>query len=80
MKNKRPKAFLLENVRGLLNHNNGNTFNVIEQELKRIKYSFHFKVIKASEHNLPQHRPRLYMVGFREDIIDKFEFPIEEPL
>ena len=80
LSNKKPKAFLLENVRGLLNHDNGKTFNVIQQELKNLKYSFHFKVIKASEHNLPQHRPRLYMVGFREDIIDKFEFPIEEPL
>lgn len=80
LKCKRPKAFLLENVRGLLNHDNGKTFSIIQRELNKLNYTFHFKVIKASEHNLPQHRPRLYMVGFREDINDEFEFPIEEPL
>lgn len=80
LKYKKPKAFLLENVRGLLTHDNGRTFRIIKNELSALKYSFHFKVIKASEHNLPQHRPRLYMVGFREDINDIFEFPNEEPL
>lgn len=80
LKYKKPKAFLLENVRGLLTHDDGKTFAVIKQELSALNYTFHFKVIKASEHNLPQHRPRLYMVGFREDIKDVFKFPAEEPL
>ena len=80
LKYKKPKAFLLENVRGLLTHDEGRTFTIIKEELNMLRYTFHFKIIKASEHNLPQHRPRLYMVGFREDIKDMFEFPNEEPL
>ena len=79
LKIKKPKAFLLENVRGLLNHDKGRTFAVIEKELKKLRYTFHFKIMKASDYNLPQHRPRLYMVGFREDIVDKFDFPIALP-
>jgi len=62
---KRPKAFFLENVRGLLAHGNGNTITVIEQTLRGLGYSFDYKIIKASDFGLPQHRPRLYMVGFR---------------
>ncbi|MDO5564813.1 MAG: DNA cytosine methyltransferase [Eubacteriales bacterium] len=80
IKAKQPKAFLLENVRGLLNHDKGKTFSIIERELKELDYTFHFKVIKASEHNLPQHRPRLYIVGFRKDILDDFDFPESVPL
>jgi len=78
IKDKQPKAFLLENVPGLLKNNNGSNFetikNIIENELN---YSFYFKILKASDFNLPQHRPRLYMVGFKDKSI-KFEFP--EPI
>lgn len=77
---KRPVAFFIENVRGLLNHDNGKTFakikEVIEQDLG---YSFHAKIIKASDFGLPQHRPRLYMVGFRDKKIP-FNFPEPIPL
>lgn len=76
IKSKRPKAVFLENVRGLLNHDNGNTFEVIQNVIKELGYSFHYKIIKASDFNLPQHRPRLYMICFRNDIDDSpFSFP-----
>ncbi|MFA5197320.1 MAG: DNA cytosine methyltransferase [Patescibacteria group bacterium] len=77
---KKPKAFFLENVRGLINHNSGETFatikRVIEEELG---YSFYYKLVKASEYGLPTHRPRLYMVGFRDKNVP-FEFPKPIPL
>ena len=80
IKEKQPRAFFLENVRGLLNHDNGKTFetirNVITEELG---YSLFFKIVKASDFGVPQHRPRLYMVGFRNKEI-KYEFPEPIPL
>lgn len=75
LKEKQPKAFFIENVRGLLNHDDGKTFatikNVIEQDLG---YSFFYKIIFASDFGVPQHRPRLFMVGFKDKNI-KFQFP-----
>lgn len=75
LKEKQPKAFFIENVRGLLNHDDGKTFatikNVIEQDLG---YSFFYKIIFASDFGVPQHRPRLFMVGFKDKKI-KFQFP-----
>ena len=80
IKAKRPKVFFLENVRGLLNHDGGKTFDVIKNVINELGYSFHYKIIKASDFNLPQHRPRLYMIGIRNDIEDTFEFPMPIPL
>lgn len=81
IKEKQPKAFFLENVRGLLNHDGGNTFAVIQNIIKDLDYSFHWKVVKASDFNVPQHRPRVFMVGFRKDIDDSnFTFPESLPL
>lgn len=79
IKEKQPKAFLLENVRGLLTHDNGNTFKVIEITLKELGYSVYYKVIKATDFNCPQHRPRIYIVGFKDTKI-QFEFPSPIPL
>lgn len=76
LKEKKPKAFFIENVRGLLTHDSGKTFEVIKNTIDQLGYSFHYKVIKASDFNVPQHRPRLFMVGFRKDIDDSsFSFP-----
>lgn len=75
MKEKQPKAFFLENVRGLLTHDGGRTFATIQRVLtEELGYSFFYKVIKASDYGVPQHRPRLFMVGFKDKSIE-FEFP-----
>lgn len=61
---KRPKAFLLENVKNLLSHDKGNTFKVILQTLqKELGYEIHYKVIDG-QHFVPQHRQRILIVGF----------------
>ena len=63
---KRPKAFLLENVKNLLSHDKGNTFKVIIQTLSaELGYEVHYKVIDG-QHFVPQHRERILIVGFRE--------------
>lgn len=75
IKHKKPKAFFLENVRYLLRHDNGNTLKVIKSIIeKELGYSFFYKIIKASDFGLPQHRPRLFMVGFKDTSIN-FNFP-----
>ncbi len=75
IKIKKPKAFFIENVRGLLNHNGGKTFATIKKTIEdELGYSFFYKVVKASDYGLPQLRPRLFMVGFKDKKIH-FEFP-----
>ena len=74
---KQPKAFFLENVRNLEKHDNGRTFAVIKRKLEELGYSFLYKIVRASDYGLPQHRPRLYMVGFKNEKTEysKFKFP-----
>jgi DNA (cytosine-5)-methyltransferase 1 len=63
---KRPRAFLLENVKNLVNHDRGRTFRVIRQALeKELSYQITWRVIDAA-HFVPQHRERILIVGFRE--------------
>lgn len=79
---KRPKAFFLENVRGIVTHDGGNTFRVIREILEtELGYSFYFKIVQASDYGLPQLRPRAFMVGFRdEEFMRGFSFPPPTPL
>jgi len=80
IKEKQPQAFFLENVRHLLKHDDGKTFELIKRILtKDLGYSFHYSIIKASDFGLPQHRPRLFMVGFK-DVKTDFSFPAPIPL
>src|SRR6202167_5738717 len=64
---KRPRAFLLENVKNLVNHDHGRTFRVIRQTLEEeLGYRVSWRVIDAA-HFVPQHRERILIAGFRED-------------
>jgi DNA (cytosine-5)-methyltransferase 1 len=77
---KQPQAFFLENVRGLFKHDEGKTFQVIKNTLTiDLGYSLHYSIVKASEHGLPQHRPRLFMVGFKNPETP-FEYPAKREL
>ena len=73
IKEKRPAAFLLENVKSLKGHDKGNTFRVIMRVLREeLGYDVHYKVVDASS-VVPQHRERIFIVGFRKPM--DFEFP-----
>lgn len=77
---KKPKAYFIENVRGLFKHDNGKTFQVISNTLtKDLGYSLHYGIVRASDHGLPQHRPRLFMVGFKDPQVP-FTFPFKREL
>jgi len=74
---RRPKAFLLENVKNLLTHDSGRTFTVIRETLDALNYKIYFKVIDG-KHYVPQHRERLIIIGMNKNIYgdeDLFNFP-----
>ncbi|WP_338792774.1 HpaII family restriction endonuclease [Bernardetia sp. MNP-M8] len=79
---KKPKAFFLENVRGLVTHDKGKTFKIIRNILENeLGYSFYYKVVHASDYGLPQLRPRVFIVGFRDEgFMNSFNFPAPIPL
>ena len=65
---KRPKAFLLENVKNLLSHDKGRTFDVICRTLREeLGYNIHYRVLDGA-HFTPQHRERIIIVGFRDSV------------
>lgn len=75
IKDKNPKGFLLENVQGLLTHDNGATFEIIIGILHDLGYNITYKVLNSMDFGVPQQRKRIYIVGFRNDIVGKdFEF------
>ena len=65
---KKPKAFFLENVEGIVNHDKGKTLGVIEDILRSLDYNFAWKVMNASDYGTPQNRKRWYCIGFRNDL------------
>lgn len=70
-----PKAFLLENVKGLLSYNNGKTFSEIEKQLKSCGYEVYYQVLEAKDFGVPQIRKRVFIVGVRKDIPMVFTYP-----
>ncbi|HQO99316.1 MAG TPA: DNA (cytosine-5-)-methyltransferase [Caldisericia bacterium] len=81
-KYKQPKWIVLENVKGLVNHDKGNTLKVILDSLKEIGYQVMWKVLNTKKFGIPQNRERIFIVCFRNDIYKplEFQFPNEEPL
>ena len=63
---KRPSAFLLENVKGLVSHDKGKTLEVILHSLEEQGYAVHYKILDSADYGLPQVRKRIYIVGFNK--------------
>nr|DAR47236.1 MAG TPA: Cytosine specific methyltransferase [Caudoviricetes sp.] len=63
-----PKAFLLENVRGLYTHDSGRTFETISKKLHDLGYGIYDLLLNSSDFGVPQNRVRLYILGIRNDI------------
>lgn len=93
-KNK-PRFFIFENVKGLLSDDGGNTFQewvnmlggksvngvpVLFPYEDSVPYHLYWKVINAKHHGIPQNRERVFLVGIRDNIDNKFQFPKEEHL
>lgn len=78
IKETNPKVFIFENVKGLLSHDNGRTWQVIHDIFEELGYDVHFKVLNSKDYGIPQHRDRLFCIGFNQKT--KFEFPAPMPL
>jgi len=81
IKLQRPKYFILENVKGLVRHDKGNTFKTIMDSLEGLNYTIYHKVLNTKDYGIPQNRERIFIVGFSD--VHTFEWPetkITEPI
>ena len=82
LKEKKPKAFILENVKGITNHDGGKTLKTILDILDDLDYTYVNKIINAKDVGIPQNRERWYCVGIRKDLNIKLNpdmiFPTEQ--
>lgn len=80
LKVKKPKAFILENVKNLEGHDKGKTFRTIRKTLTAdLEYNIFWKVIDAAAY-VPQHRERIVIVGFRRDLFPEPDFYFPDPV
>lgn len=71
-----PKAFIYENVQGLIKHDKGKTWEVVQRVFHTLGYSIYSKILDAVDFGIPQKRRRIFVVGFRDNNVE-FEFPQE---
>lgn len=81
IKEKRPKAFLLENVKQLKGHDKGRTLRVILEHLNALNYYCEYEILRAGDFGVPQNRERIYIIGIDREYYDLpdnfgFDFPI----
>jgi DNA (cytosine-5)-methyltransferase 1 len=73
----KPKIVIFENVKNLVSHDNGNTFTIITNEIKKLKYYYKYKILNTSIiTNIPHNRERIYIICFKnKKHYDNFDFP-----
>lgn len=78
----RPKIFIYENVRAVLSHDGGKTWEKMQEVFKELGYQYSYSVLNAKDYGVPQNRERVFVVGFRNDIapMEGFQFPAPVPL
>lgn len=76
------KVVILENVKNLINHNNGKTFEKIIHELNELGYSCYNQILNTADFNIPQRRNRVYLIALKKEFFydAKFDFPGKKPL
>lgn len=76
VEDKQPKCFVFENVKGLVNHDDGKTFKIMTDTFKQIGYNIFHQILDAKDYGGACYRPRIFVVGFRKDLgITEFTFP-----
>lgn len=76
----KPEMFLLENVKGFLGHDKGNTFRVVKSVLEELNYLVFHKVLNARDFGVPQNRERIYIIGIHKEKLGSFLFDFPSPL
>ena len=79
VKESSPKMFLFENVKGLLSHDNGRTFNTIKHVFENLGYKIQYNILNACYFGVGQKRHRLIVIGIRGDLADDITFKYPEP-
>ncbi|MBF2707311.1 DNA (cytosine-5-)-methyltransferase [Flavobacterium soyangense] len=79
VKESQPKVFIFENVKGLLNHDKGNTFETIKATFEELGYKYYVQILNAKNYGIPQHRERVFIIGFKGNSV-QFKFPETIPL
>ena len=77
VKDKQPQVFIAENVKGLMTLHKGEIFKRIYKAFEDAGYTLSYRLLNAADYGVPQKRERMIMVGFRNDLGIKFEFPEE---
>lgn len=77
LKDRQPKCFIAENVKGILSANKGNAFPLIIKEFEDSGYDVFYKLLNSADFGVPQKRERVIIIGFRKDLNVDFEFPKE---
>lgn len=72
----KPKAFVFENVRGILSSNKGEDFKIIYSSFEALGYKLYWRILNAADYGVPQQRERLFLVGIRKDLPVEFHFPL----
>ena len=75
VKHFQPKAFVFENVRGILSSKKGEDFKIICSSFAEVGYDLYWRVLNAADYGVPQQRERLFLVGIRKDLHIVFKFP-----
>lgn len=75
----KPKVFIFENVQGMLSHDKGKTWSVMQNIFNELGYSIFYKVLNSKDFGVPQHRNRIFVIGFRKKT-KNFKFPDPIPL
>jgi DNA (cytosine-5)-methyltransferase 1 len=74
-----PSIFIYENVRGLTNHDEGRTWQVVQDVFRELGYDIHSSLMNSRDYGIPQNRERIFVVGFKKRRAD-FSFPPKIPL
>ncbi|MGN7324883.1 DNA (cytosine-5-)-methyltransferase [Bacillus altitudinis] len=77
LKEKQPKYFIFENVKGLINHDKGNTLNVMAQSFTEVGYRIDMELLNSKYFKVPQNRERIYIIGIREDLVENSRWSID---
>ena len=75
-----PRVFIYENVKGLLSHDKGRTWGVIQDIFIELGYDFYWSLLNSKDYGIPQNRTRLFVVGFKNKYKGEFSFPEPIPL
>ncbi len=78
IKELQPKMFIYENVKGLLSHDGGRTWETIKNVFDDLGYKYSYQVLNAKDYGIPQNRQRIFVVGFKDDV--DFKFPQKQEL